>query len=102
MRGPSTPPGRRARWPGPPQSDLFGREPASSARSSAPSAASMRPFPQASAEEVERVRIGTLLLLFQLMDAPGDTGRVAALHFADALAAWHSSRPSGSPDDPPF
>lgn len=108
MRGPSTPPDRRRRWSGSPQADLFGREPASSARFSAPSAAPQaRPFPQASAEEVERVRIGTLLMLFQLMDGDGDTAYVAGLHLADALAAWHSSRPSqpseaGSADDPPF
>jgi hypothetical protein len=99
-------PDRRSRWSGSPQGDLFSA-PAVTAgtgtnlRQSRPS-----PRVEVSSAEVERARVGTLLMLFQLSDAPGDTGRVASLYFADALASWHASRsslpPVGGFDDPPF
>lgn len=98
---------RRSRWAGSPQGDLFAAPPVTAGtgtnvRQSRPSF----PRPEVSSAEVERVRVSTLLMLFQLSDAAGDIGRVASLYFVDALAAWHASRSSvpasAGPDDPPF
>lgn len=87
------------------QGELFAR-PGDTGRTSAPSP---RPyFPSASAEDAERARIGTLLMLFQLLDADGFIGHSASLWFVDALSDWHRSRPikaallSSSDDDVPF
>lgn len=109
-----TSPDRRSRWPGSPQGDLFSA-PAVTAGTGT-NVRQSRPVPRSevSPVEVERVRVCTLLMLFQLSDAPGDIGRVASLYFADALADWYASRsvepsqarflgpPVGGPDDPPF
>jgi hypothetical protein len=97
---------RRSRWSGPPQADLFTVSPARPGAAQRAVTRPSRPLPDVSSADVERVRVSTLLLWFQLSDAPGDIGRAAAGFFADALAAWHAARSSSStvagPGDPPF
>lgn len=96
-------PDRRSRWSGSPQGDLLSAPPL---RPTGTNVRQSRPLPEVSSAEVERVRVSTLLMWFQLSDAPDQIGRVAGLYFADALAAWHASRssspPVGGSDDPPF
>lgn len=107
MREPSSERRRRSPLSGPgtvSQGELFARP--SEARRTAPAS---RPYvASASAEDTERVRIGTLLMLFQLLDADGFIGQSASVWFVDALRDWHRSRPveaavsSSSDDDVPF
>lgn len=96
MRAPPTE--RRSRSASPVQADLFGSPSRPAPKPLYVSAA----FPSASAEDVERVRVSTILMLFRLSSAGDEIGRVAGLYFMDALEAWHASRSTSSPDDPPF
>lgn len=54
-------------------------------------------WPEVPAAEVERVRKDTLLMFFQLMDAPGALGESASLWFDAALRDWHAAPVSEVP-----